>query len=288
MKNLVWIVICCPLLWAQPRELAPLLPADTREERSIREAFLAGDVARARFLIDWQDPARRTLWRGILAITQNDPTLAIRTLRMADYPKALGVAYYIAHQYLLFRDQMKRAIQQDPADFGPYYYLGRHYDSDVDTLDEAIRWYRLALEKNPQFVATRAHFGNCLERMGKLEEAETEYLASSTVSLSLIGLARLRLSAGNLAATREYIDQAVSLNPRDIAALKLQSRIYERLGRLHDAAHALERAITIDSRDSSLRYQLGHTYRLLNESSKAKSAFGEYERLQKIYGSQPQ
>ncbi len=287
LKNLAWLAICHPLLWAQPRELAPLLPADTQEERPVREALLSGDIARARSLVDAQDPARRTLWKGILAVTQNDPALAIRTLRRADHPKVLGVAYYLARQHLLFRDQMKRAIQQDPADFGPYYYLGRHYDSDVDNLNEAIRWYRLALEKNPQFSSTRAHLGNCLERMGKVEEAKAEYLASSTVSLSMIGLARLSMAAGNTDDARKFIDQAVSLDPVNASALKLQSKIYARLGRLRDAASALERAISIDSRDPSLRYQLGHAYRLLGESVKAMAAFDEYERLRKIYGSQP-
>jgi len=288
VKLLVWLVVlsCAPLR-AQQRDLIPLLPAEIRDERPIRDALLSGNVTRTRLLVESLDPPRRTLWKGILAITQNEPTSAIRVLRAVDHPKILGVAYYLAHQYLLFRDQMKRAIEQDPADFGSYYYLGRHYDSDVDDLEEAMRLYRLALEKNPQFSAIRAYLGNCLERRGRLQEAEAEYLASSNVALSMIGLARLRLSTDNLAAAREFIDRAIALDARDPSALKLQSRIYVRAGQLHNAAQALERAITLDSRDASLRYQLGYTYRLLGESTRAAAAFHEYERLQKIYGSQP-
>jgi tetratricopeptide (TPR) repeat protein len=288
VKLLVWLVVlsCAPLR-AQQRDLIPLLPAEIRDERPIRDALLSGNVTRTRLLVESLDPPRRTLWKGILAITQKEPTSAIRVLRAVDHPKILGVAYYLAHQYLLFRDQMKRAIEQDPADFGSYYYLGRHYDSDVDDLEEAMRLYRLALEKNPQFSAIRAYLGNCLERRGRLQEAEAEYLASSNVALSMIGLARLRLSTDNLAAAREFIDRAIALDARDPSALKLQSRIYVRAGQLHNAAQALERAITLDSRDASLRYQLGYTYRLLGESTRAAAAFHEYERLQKIYGSQP-
>lgn len=288
MKLLVWLAVffCAPIR-AQQRDLIPLLPAGIREERPIRDALLSGNVTRARSLVESLDSPRRMLWKGILAITQDEPTLAIRALRTVDHPKILGVAYYLAHQHLLFRDQMKRAIEQDPADFGSYYYLGRHYDSDVDDLEEAMRLYRLALKKNPQFSGIRAYLGNCLERRGRLQEAEAEYLASPNVALSLIGLARLRLSTDNLAAAREFIDRAIALDPRDASALKVQSRIYARAGRLHDAAEVLERAIALDSRDASLRYQLGYTYRLLGDSTRAAAAFHEYEHLQKIYGSQP-
>lgn len=290
MKLLAWLAaLSWAALWAQQRDLTPLLPADIREEeRPIREALLSGNVTRARLIVELLDPPpRRMLWKGILAITQDEPTSAIRALRTVDHPKILGVAYYLAHQHLLFRDQMKRAIEQDPADFGSYYYLGRHYDSDVDDLEEAMRWYRLALAKNPQFSGIRAYLGNCLERRGRLEEAEAEYLASPNVALSLIGLARLRLSTDNLTAAREFIDRAIALDARDASALKLKSRIYVREGRLHDAAEVLERAITLDSRDASLRYQLGYTYRRLGDSTRAAAAFHECERLQKIYGSQP-
>jgi tetratricopeptide (TPR) repeat protein len=288
LKLLVWLtVVSCAALWAQRTDLIPLLPPETREERPIRDALLSGNITRAQLLVESLDPPRRPLWKGILAITRDEPTLAIRALRMVDHPKTLGVAYYLAHQHLLFRDQMKRAIEQDAADFGSYYYLGRHYDSDVDDLEEAVRLYRLALEKNPQFSATRAYLGNCLERMGRLQEAEAEYLASLNIALSLIGLARLRLSTDNLAAAHEFIDRAVALDARDASALKWQSRIYVRSGRLRDAAQSLERAIALDPRDASLRYQLGYTYRLLGESTRASGAFHEHERLQKIYGSQP-
>ena len=288
MKILVWLAtLSCAPLWAQQRELIPLLPAEIPDERPIRDTLLSGNVTRSRLLIESLDPPRKTLWEGILAITQDDPVSAVRALRTVDYPKTLGVAYYLARQHLLFRDQMTRAIEQDPADFGPYYYLGRHYDSDVDDLEEAMRLYRLALEKNPQFTGIRAYLGNCLEKRRRLQEAEAEYLASPNVALSMIGLARLRLSADDLTAARKFIDRAIVLDPRDASALKLQSRIYVRAGRLDDAAQALERASALDPRDASLRYQLGYTYRRLGDSTRAVAAFHEYERLQKIYGPQP-
>ena len=162
------LVVCHTIAFAQPTDLSPLLPAADTSTHAIRQAIQSGQISRAASLIATLDPLTRNLWQGILAITQNDAHRAIRSLRKADDPKALGVAYYLAGQHILFREQMAEAIRRDPADFGPYYYLGRHYDSDVDNADEAVRWFRLALERNEGYAAARSYLGNCLERLGRI------------------------------------------------------------------------------------------------------------------------
>src|SRR3954466_14384739 len=139
----------CAAGFAQKLDLTPLLPVATPATQAIRDAVIAGEVAGAAHLAESLDPETRGLWRGILAIVRNDPTTAIRALRYAGQPKALGVAYYLARQHVLFRDQMKEAIRKDPSDFGPYYYLGRHYDSDVDDAEQGAHWFRGALNRNP-------------------------------------------------------------------------------------------------------------------------------------------
>ncbi len=168
-------------------------------------------------------------------------TGAIRCLRKADYPKALGVAYYLAGQHILFREQMAEAIRRDPTDFGPYYYLGRHYDSDVDNAEEAARWLRLALERNEGFATARSHLGNCLERLGRTSEAEAEYKASSGVAQSQVGLARLRLAAGDARLALTFIRKAIEVDSRDVSALKLAARIYGTLDRPRESVGRLNR-----------------------------------------------
>ena len=187
---------------------------------------MTGEFIDAAHLAESLDPETRKLWRGILAIVRNDPTTAIRALRHAGQPKALGVAYYLERQYLLFRDQMAEAIRRDPADFGPYYYLGRHYDSDVDDAEQASRWFREALQRNPNYARARSHLGNCLERLGRTEEAKAAYEASASLPLSQLGLGRLMLAAGDSAAALSFVEKALAVDPRDPAALKLAARIY--------------------------------------------------------------
>lgn len=259
-------------------------PPAEKSTDAIRQALQSGQISRAAALLPSLDPRSRNLWQGILAITQNDATGGIRSLRKGDYPKALGVAYYLAGQHILFREQMAEAIRRDPADFGPYYYLGRHYDSDVDNADEAVRYLRLALERNEGYAAARSHLGNCLEKLGKTEEAEAAYKASLSVAQSQTGLARLRLAAGDASSALAFVQRAISLDSRNVIALKLAARIYGTLNRPREAAQALESAAVLAPRDASIRYQLTRVYQTLGDPAKSTTALRDFERLRAIYG----
>jgi tetratricopeptide (TPR) repeat protein len=273
--------------FGQTFDIAPLLPAPASATQTVREAVMAGDVARAAQLAESLDPASRELWKAILAIVRNDATSAIRTLRHAGQPKALGVAYYLARQYLLFRDQMAEAIRRDPDDFAPYYYLGRYYDSDLDDAEQAARWFREALNRNPDHERARSHLGNCLERQGRMEEAEAAYRASASVPLSQLGLARLMLAAGDNASALSFVERAVAGDPRDSAAPKLAARVYTVLGRPREAVRALESAAALAPREASTQYQLYRAWQSLGDSAKAGMALREFERLRDVYGVQP-
>jgi tetratricopeptide (TPR) repeat protein len=283
-RRIVLLLVCHTVAVAQPADLTPLWPPVTPSSDPIRHAIQSGQMARAATLIAALDPFTRNLWQGILAITQNDSTGAIRALRKGNYPKALGVAYYLAGQHLLFREQMAEAIRRDPDDFGPYYYLGRHYDSDVDNAEEAARWFRLALERNPEYASARSHLGNCLERLGKTVEAQAAYKASSTVALSQVGLARLHLADGDAVSALTFVQKAIGLDSRNVSALKLAAQMYGRLNRHRDSVEALESAAALAPRDPSIQYQLARAYQSLGDSAKSAAALRNFERLRAIYG----
>lgn len=278
------LVVCHTLTYAQPTDLSPLWPPADKATDAIRQAIQSGQALHADELLTVLNEPSRNLWQGILAITQNDATGAIRSLRKGDYPKALGVAYYLAGQHILFREQMAEAIRRDPDDFGPYYYLGRHYDSDVDNAEEAVRWLRLALERNEAYATARSHLGNCLERLGRIAEAEAAYNASLGVALSQVGLARLGLAAGDARLAVTFIRKAMELDSRDVLALKLAARIYTTLDKPREAVGALESAAVLAPRDASIRYQLARMYQSAGDTAKSTAARREFERLRAIYG----
>jgi tetratricopeptide (TPR) repeat protein len=273
---------------AQTLDLSPLLPSPTPETQAISDALLAGNVPRATALVQDLAPGSRDLWLGILAVAENDSTRAIRLLRRTGNPKALGVAYYLARQHLLFRQQMEKAIRLDSSDFGPYYYLGRHYDSDVDNPEEAARWFRQALERNPDHTRSRAYLGSCLERLGRTSEAEAAYLASAGTAESQLGLARLRLASGEVTSALQHVQKAIALDSRSAKAQKLAARIYLSLDRPIEAAGALESAAHLAPQDAAIHYQLYRIWQTLHQQTKAAAALKKFERIRAIYGIQPQ
>jgi tetratricopeptide (TPR) repeat protein len=288
MRRIAFIVVWGAVSFGQTLALTPLLPPASPPAQAIREAVMAGQIARAAQLAESFDPAARERWQGILAIIGNDPATAIRKLRHAGQPKALGVAYYLARQYLLFRDQMNQAIREHPDDFAPYYYLARYYDSDLDDAEQAASWFRQALSRNPDYARARSHLGNCLERLGRTEEAEAAYMASASRPLSQIGLARMRLAAGDLTSALAFVEKAAAGDPLDSTAPKLAARVYAALERPRDAARSLEQAAALAPRDASIQYQLYRAWRSLGDASKAAAAFREFERLRAVYGLQPE
>ena len=278
------LVVCHTFTHAQPADLSPLWPPADESTNAIRQAIQSGQALHATELLKVLNDSTRSLWQGILAITQNDAKGAIRSLRKADYPKALGVAYYLAGQHILFREQMSEAIRRDPGDFGPYYYLGRHYDSDVDNAEEAIRWFRLALERNEGYATARSHLGNCLERLGRTADAEAAYKSSLSVAQSQVGLARLSLAGGDARLALTFIRKAIELDSRDVLAVKLAARIYGTLDMPEESIKALESAAMLAPRDASIRYQLARMYQSAGDATKSTGALREFERLRAIYG----
>jgi tetratricopeptide (TPR) repeat protein len=255
----------------------------------VRAAVQAADIARATDLANALASAdERRLWLGILAILGNEPVKAIRILRAdANNPKALGVAYYLARQYLLFRDRMSEAIRRNPDDFGPYYFLGRHYDADLDNSEEAVRWFRRALAKDPGYARARAYLGTCLERLGQAAEAEAAFRASIDLPLSQFGMARLKLAAGETEEALGWVERALEAEPRDVPGQRLAARLYETLGRPAEALAALEQAARAAPADASLHYLLHRLHRASGREAKAKAELTEFERLRAIYGAQP-
>ena len=150
---------------AQTPDLTPLLPVPTAGTEAVRNALLSGDAVQAAALAASLEPGSRDLWRGILAIAGNDATSAIRLLRRTDHPKALGVAYYIARQYLLFREQMAEAIRRDPSDLRALLLPRTPLRTDVDNPEQAALWFSRALERNPGYGRARAHLGDCMESL---------------------------------------------------------------------------------------------------------------------------
>jgi tetratricopeptide (TPR) repeat protein len=79
----------------------------------------------------------------------------------------------------------------------------------------------------------------------------------------------------------------MAIDPADASAPKLAARLYTALGQREEAITALETAARLAPVDATIRYQLFRLYQANGAPTKAAAARAEFERLLRIYGSQP-
>lgn len=300
---LLWLGIATTAAAQTRPEELPLAPASAGAAR-IRNALRANDLVQAQNAAD--ELARRepesyesSFWTGYVAYRQGTFYSAIRALRKAEkldsnsvVLKVLALSYLGAHQDRLFLLKMREAQQNQPADFAPYYYLGRYYDSEMADFGKAAGYFEQALARHAGHVASHYYLGHCLEEQQRPDHAEAEYRKAIALAehqgmsdaLSYEGLARLRLSANDSAGALAFAQRAVELAPGASSAHKLLGRVYSESGRPLDATREWESASAIDPTDTATLYRLYRTYKSLGDAGKARAALANYQRMAALYG----
>lgn len=239
-------------------------------------------------------------WLGFLDLQLRNDYQAVRALRHAEaldatpyVLKLLGVTYYSLQQFQLFTLMMNRAIQKDPQDFAPYYYLGRYYaTTDASDFDKAEKYFRDALRLNPKHLRSRYYLGYCYEVHRKLGEAEKEYrrsmeLASAAgvkFSLPYEGMARLSLLQSNPSEALGYAKKAVEFAPNDAASHTILAKVYGALGQKAEAIPEWKKVTELDRTDGIPYYHLFQIYSALGMKAKATQAMAEFKKMTAIYG----
>ncbi len=239
-------------------------------------------------------------WQGFVEVQRHNYPDAVRSLRQAEtlgtnapVLKLLGLSYYFLEQFRLFTLTMEKAIGEDPADFAPYYYLGRYYVStDVSEFDRAARYFKEALKRSPAQYESHYYLGYCYESEGKLEDAEQEYrlaleqaaASGGRFALPSQGMARLTLRKAKLAEALQFATDAVTLSPEDAAGHAVLAQVYSGLHQMDRAALEWERTAELSPTDPSPSYHLYRIYLGLGDKEKADRAFARYKSLVAIYG----
>ena len=239
-------------------------------------------------------------WLGFLDLQLRDDDGAVRALRHAEalnansyVLKLLAVTYYSLRQFQLFTLTMHLAIQKDPKDFAPYYYLGRYYvTAKMSNFDKAAEYFQEALRLNSENLRLRYYMGYCYEIQRKLGEAEKEYLqtiqlaqkAGIKYSLPFEGMARLRLLQSKPSEALEYARKAVQLAPNDASTNTVLAKVYGALGQQAEAIPEWKRVTELDQTDAVPYYHLFRIYSVLGMKEKAEKAMANFKRLTAIYG----
>lgn len=238
---------------------------------------------------------------GVVLWQQQDKVGAIQRfragerlgLREAYLHNALGIAYYDAHQFLLFEQQMVRAIAADQGDPQPHYYMGRYVESRQGDYAGALRHFERVIALDPNHARGHAYLAYCLERLDRRDAAWEHYLASvelleqagSRFSWPYQGLARLALESEPQAATR-WARRAVETGPDEFEAHALLARCHDRDGDLSQAIAAASEAVRLNQDHAASHYLLFTAYRRLGDMVQARRHMSRFQELKQVYGDQ--
>jgi tetratricopeptide (TPR) repeat protein len=260
----------------------------------------AGKLAQELALAEPNDPAI-SYYLGLTRLHFQDSIGAIRALRAAErlgmdtayFHQVLGIAYYNVHQFILFQQQMEESIALAPADYKSYYYVGRYFESIRNDFPGALEYFAKATRLNPEHTESSYYRGFCLEVSGRHAEARSAYEAAiksvekrqERFSLPYQGIARL-LAEEAPAEALEFGQKAVELEPNLDSNHVVMAKIYERLGRLSEAAEELQTAERLDPTNASPRFVLARIYSKVGKHEAAEAELAIFKKINQVYGPQ--
>lgn len=263
--------------WGEAARLADSLPLDTGADPELH--YLVG-------VVRWQ---------------RQDKVGAIRRFRTAEQlglresylHKALGAAYYDAHQFLLFEQQMARAIAADRSDPHPHHSLGRYTESVKGDFAGALRHFETVIALDPDHARGHSYRAYCLERLDRRDEAAESYRLSIRLlerrgerfSWPYQGLARLALVADPEAA-RSWARKAVEVGPDEYETHALLARAHDRNGETALALAAASEAVRLNPDHAASHYLLFTAHREMGNADETQRHLLRFQELKRTYGDQ--
>jgi Flp pilus assembly protein TadD len=193
------------------------------------------------------------------------------------------------NQFVLFEEEMKRALAAEPDDPKPYYYLGFYLWTIRSDASAALDSFEKAAHLAPDDWKSAYQSGNCFEQVGKLDQARQRYQTAirllkqsgAKFGWPYQGMARLMLDE-NPQVALSMAQQAVQLQPDEPSHHAVLSEVYKRLGDLPDAVHEAQTAALQNPNDSKTHYALYKLYRQTGDA-RAKSELEIFQQTRALY-----
>ena len=190
----------------------------------------------------------------------------------------LGICYYNFGRYRDAAEQFRRVITIQPDSYLGYNTLGGIYNL-LGSYEEAMAMHRRAIEIYPN-PSSYANLGTDYFSLGQYDEAIAAY--ESAVDLDPrgdvlhrnLGDAYLRVGRDKDAIAQysqaaELLKEHLTINRDDAERLGRLAICQAKLGRNQDALSAIERAITLEPRNTTLMYQNAVVYALAGDLERA-------------------
>ncbi len=143
--------------------------------------------------------------------------------------------------------------------------------------DDAVMWYRKALELDPGDAQTRNRCGFALTRLGRFEEAADMFrlaLASDfTLVAARVNLAVVLLELGRASEAEDAFHAVLELDPDNDIALGHLGQLKSAAGQPAEAAEYFRQAVEHSPENAVLWNNLGFELAKLNEMDEAEEAY---------------
>jgi Flp pilus assembly protein TadD len=309
VEKLSWIILLACLsgdclggvVVASPRSLSDQTPpADLQEIKTLARQHRWSDAAAQieTLLKQHPDDSQLFYWRGVARFQMADSIGAIMAFRSAerlglntaDLHKSLGLSYWRIHQYVLFEQQMDKAIQLNPQDYEPYYALARHYQSINDDCTQAEEYLYKAIQLKPDEPKFIFSLAVCQEMLGHRDDA----MASYTEAMRLVEakhekypwpfqeMARLLLAQDPEQALK-LAQRAVELAPQLDAAHQILAKVEDAMGKYPEAIAELLTVARLDPSNPSPHYALFVLYKKTHDLEAAQAQLKQFQELNALY-----
>jgi tetratricopeptide (TPR) repeat protein len=179
------------------------------------------------------------------------------------------------------REAFERVSRIDPDSYRAHQVLA-DASAASDHFDDAIREYRLVIEKKPDLPGIHGELCNALSRTAHIDEAIRECDAELTLSPYAAGAyvqaARVRLLADDDAHAQPLLQKALTLDRPPIAAYKLLGKIDLSAKRYPAAAQELSRYVAVEAKDASAWFLLARAYKAVGDTAQTDRAIAAYKR----------
>ena len=177
----------------------------------------------------------------------------------------------------------RQALELNPEAAATHYNLGRAL-AIQGKLEEAIAECREAIRIKPDEVGAHNILGIALQEQGKLQEAVAEYREAVRLQPDFpeahVNLGTALKKQGKLVKAIAACREAIRLQPDDAGVHNALGNVLSDQGRLEEAIAAYHEAIRLQPDDAGTHYNLGNALRKQGKPDEAIAAYREALRLQ--------
>lgn len=192
---------------------------------------------------------------------------------------------------------LRRLVTADPSDVDSHYQLGMALMQQGEC-EPAVTEFEAVIKLQPERSAALFNLGNCLNRLGRKENAATALAKFQDVTKReaarvdrtrrayfLLLQADQQVEKGDLAGAVKSLQEAVTLNPDDPKGQAMLGQVLDQQGDFQNALAAYSKAAEIDPDDPLVLIETG---RLLGRTGKLDQAIVYLKRAAAVAPTMPE